>query len=150
MMPCLDFAVYKVTCSLARKAGSISSCCYTPCRGGIMDLYHARPLGLSFFGKRKQQKYHKKLTTCKFNCMKVYQTLGLGESTGIITIMIVLCYRSLSNFRGSPYAWKLNARNFFTAIAYLSWAPSYKLGLHQPLHTKYLCKCAGHEHKRLL
>ena len=62
-MPCLDFAVYKVTCSLALKAGSISSWCYTPCSGGIMDLYHARPLGLTFFWQKKaaevpQKAYH--------------------------------------------------------------------------------------------
>ena len=29
------------------------------------------------------------------------------------------------------------------------WAPSHKLELCRPLHTKYLCKCAGHEHERL-
>ena len=29
------------------------------------------------------------------------------------------------------------------------WTPSHKLGLCRPLHTKYLCKCGSHEHKRL-
>ena len=40
--------------------------------------------------------------------------------------------------------------SFFTATAIYPgsyWAPSHKLELHRPLHTKYLCKCGSHKHK---
>ena len=75
-------------------------------------------------------------------------------------------YRSLSNFRSQDiFAVKIFSRVALCAkikraeFSFLQlqhiypgsyWAPSHKLGLHQPLHAKYLCKCAGHEHKRLL